>query len=286
MARDSLTVALINDVFFQPDGDVRLRTRLTEARARGAELAVLPELPLDPWVPATRGKRRVAGRGGSRRSEDEPHSEEPVGPRHRRLARAAGDVGIGIVGGAIVRDRATGARHNTALVFDDKGRLVTAYRKLHLPEEPGFWETSHYVAGDRVPEVVRAFGLPVGLQICSDANRPELSHLLGAAGAEAILVPRGTEAGTWDRWKLVLRANAITSTTYVLSVSRQDRLEIPLGGPSVAIDPHGRVLAESLDPVLVVTLSRAVVKEARRAYPGYLPVRAALYAKGWRRLSS
>jgi len=134
--------------------------------------------------------------------------------------------------------------------------------------------------------VIRAFGMPIGLQICSDANRPEGSHLLGAVGAEAILVPRATEVGSWERWKLVLRANAVTSTAYVLSVNRRDPIAIPLGGPSVAIDPHGRVVTESLDPMVVVTLSRVVVEEARRVYPGYMPVRAGLYAEAWRKLSS
>jgi N-carbamoylputrescine amidase len=269
----TLTVALIGDVFFGADGEARLHARLAEAASRGADLAVLPELPLDPWVPATRDVR-------------EEDAEPPGGPRASIQGLAARAAGIGLVGGAIIRDPTSGLRHNTALLFDARGTLIAAYQKMHLPEEPGFWETSHYVAGDRTPEVVRAFGMPIGLQICSDANRPEVSHVLGAAGAEIVLVPRATEAGTWNRWKLVLTANAITSTTYVLSVNRRDRLEVPLGGPSVAIDPHGRVIAESLDSVVTVTLSGAVVAEARRAYPGYLPVRTALYARGWRSLAS
>lgn len=273
MAADSLIVALVSDVFFEGDGERRLRARLADATSRGAELAVLPELPLNPWAPATKDVR----------DED---AELADGPRHQLLARAARDVGIGVVGGAIVRDPVTGRRHNTALVFEATGRLTASYRKLHLPEEPGFWETSHYAPGDRPPEVICAFGMPIGIQICSDANRPEGCHLLGAMGAEVILVPRATEGRTWERWKLVLRANAVTSTVYVLSVNRRDDLEIPLGGPSVAIDPHGRVIAESLDPIMTVTLSRRVVDEARRTYPGYMPVPAALYAEAWRRLSS
>ncbi len=272
MNAGSLTVALISEAFFDRDGEERLRTRLAEAKARGADLAVLPELPLDPWVPATK-------------KASDADAEAPEGRRHQVLSRAARATGLGVVGGAIIRDPTTRDRHNTALVFDAHGHLVTAYRKVHLPEEDGFWETSHYVPGDWPPEVIHAFGLPIGLQICSDANRPEGSHLLGAMGAEAILLPRATEPGSWERWKVVLRANAVTSTAYVLSVNRRDPIAIPLGGPSVVIDPHGRVVAESLDPMVVVTLSRTVVDEARRVYPGYMPVRAALYADAWRRWS-
>lgn len=273
MTTETLTIALIGEVFFDGDAEARLRARLAEAKSRGAELAVLPELPLDAWVPATKAVR----------DED---AEAPEGPRHATLSRAAREAAVGVVGGAIVRDPATGLRHNTALVFDARGTFVAAYRKAHLPEEEGFWETSHYVAGDRPPDVIRAFGVPLGVQICSDANRPEGSHVLGAMGAEAILVPRATEAGSWERWKLVLRANAVTSTAYVLSVNRRDPIAIPLGGPSIAIDPHGGIVAESPDPMVVVTLSGAVVEEARRVYPGYVPVRAGLYARAWQTLSS
>jgi N-carbamoylputrescine amidase len=273
-SHNTLTVALVSDVFFGPDGDVRLRVRLSEAASRGAELAVLPELPLDAWVPATRTVR----------DED---AERPEGPRHQRLASAARTAGIGVIGGAIVRDPATGTRHNTALVFDRRGVLLGAYRKLHLPSEDGFWETDHYVPGDQPPAVIRGLGMPIGVQICSDVNRPEGSHLLGGMGAEAIFVPRATETGTWARWKLVLCANAVTSAAYVLSVNRPEPgLRIPLGGPSVAIDPHGGVVAESLEPVILVPLSSGEVAAARRAYPGYLPVRAGLYAEAWRKLPS
>jgi N-carbamoylputrescine amidase len=271
MPTETLTVALIGETFFERGGEARLRERLAEAAARGAALAVLPELPLDPWVPATKDVR----------DED---AEAPEGRRHAMLSRAARDAGIGVLGGAIVRDPATGLRHDTALVFDERGSLAGAYRKVHLPEENGFWETSHYAPGDRLPEVIRAFELPLGVQICSDANRPEGSHVLGAMGAEAILVPRATEAGSWERWKMVLRANAVTSTAYVVSVNRRDPIAIPLGGPSIAIDPHGVVVAESLDPMVVVTLYRSVVEEARRVYPGYVPVPARLYAEAWGRM--
>jgi predicted amidohydrolase len=264
-----LTVALISDVFFDADGERRLRARLAEARAAGADLAILPEIPLNPWSPAT----------AEARDED---AEAPGGPRHQALSRAGREAGIGVVGGAIVRDAVDGLRRNTALVFDARGDLVANYAKLHLPEEPGFWETSHYVPGERPARVVDAFGMPVGVQICSDVNRPEGSHILAAKGAEAILAPRATEQLTYERWRVVFRANALTSCAYVLSVNRpRPEGGVPLGGPSVAVAPDGSVLLETTDAMVVVRLERAVVGAARRQYPGYLPVRARLYADAW-----
>lgn len=270
----TLTVALVRDTFAEPEGPDRLDRHLREALARGAQLAVLPELPLNPWSPAFETSR----------GED---AEPPEGARHQILSRAARTTGIGIVGGAIVADPASRRRHNTALVFDARGTLVSSYRKTHLPEEEGFWETRHYEPGDALPAVVDAFGLRLGLQICSDINRPEGSLILGASGAEAIVNPRATEAATFDRWKTVMVANALTSGAYVLSVPRpRAEFGVPLGGPSFAVAPTGAVLAETTETLAIVRVDREVVEQARRRYPGYLASRADLYADGWRRLQA
>jgi N-carbamoylputrescine amidase len=263
-----LNVALLSEVFWQPDGEVRLKQRLEEAAQRGADLVVLPELPLNAWRPAT--KDRV---------EDDA---EPVGGRRTMLqVEAAREAGVGLIGGIIHRAE-DGRRTNRALVVDRSGALVATYDKLHLPEEPGFWETSHYQAGEEPPRRIDAFGLPLGVQICSDINRPEGSLLLGAQGAVAVLAPRATEERTYQRWKIVFRAIALTGCLYVLSVNRPDPEQgVQMGGPSVAVDPNGDVLLETTDRLALVTLDADAVRASRKEYPGYLPVRAALYAHAW-----
>jgi predicted amidohydrolase len=267
-ADGKLTVALVSEVFWEPDGAVRLKQRLAEAAERGADVAVLPEIPLNPWSPATQ--------------EALDDDAEPMGgPRTRAQAEAAAEAGIGLVGGIIHRAE-DGRRTSRALVFDARGEVRATYEKLHLPEEPGFWETSHYEPGTAAPGRIDAFGVPVGVQICSDNNRPEGTHLLGARGVVAMLNPRATEERTFQRWKIVWRANALTSCCYVLSVNRPyPENDVLLGGPSVAVDPSGAVILETTDRLALVTVDAAVVAEARRAYPGYLPVRAAVYAEAW-----
>jgi predicted amidohydrolase len=271
---ERMNVALISEVFADDTGPERLVDALRDAASRGAHLALLPELPLNRWSPA----------------DQQPHdhdAEPPDGPRHQALATAARTAGIGVIGGAIVRDTATGARHNTALVFAADGTLVATYRKVHLPEEEGFWETRHYEPGDTLSPIVRAFDVPIGLQICSDANRPEGCHLLGAMGAHAILNPRATEAATYARWRTVLLANALTSGAYVLSVNRpRPELGVGLGGPSFAAAPTGEVLAETTDAIAIVSIDPRVVQEARSRYPGYLATRADLYTDGWRQVAT
>jgi len=266
---DKLTVALISEVFHEADGPARLIDRVAEAAGRGADLAVLPEIPLNPWRPATR-------------TAVEEDAETEGGQRTQAMAEAARQARIGLVGGIIHLEPSTGRRTSRALAFDASGEVVARYEKLHLPEEPGFWETSHYEPGTEAPSRIDAFGVPVGIQICSDNNRPEGTHLLGAEGAMAAIIPRASEERTYQRWKLVFRANALTSCLYVLSVNRPAPEEgVLIGGPSVAVDPGGNVVLETTDIIGLVTLDAAVVHKARADYPGYLPVRAALYADAW-----
>jgi predicted amidohydrolase len=269
-----LTVALISEVFWQPDGIGRLRQRLDEAARRGADLAVLPEIPLNPWSPATKEQR-------------DDDAEPMGGPRMKAQSEAAAEAGIGLLGGIIHRDAATSRRTSRALVFDRSGELVATYEKLHLPDEPGFWEPSHYEPGTDAPRRIDTFGLPVGVQLCSDTNRPEGTHLLAAQGAMAVLVPRASEEATYQRWKIVFRANALTSCCYVMSVNRPDPEQgVLIGGPSVAIDPGGNVMVETTDAVALVTLDARAVTNARTGYPGYLPIRAGLYADAWREVAA
>ena len=263
-----LTVALISEVFWEPDGAARLRQRLGEAADRGADLAVLPELPLNRWSPSTKEPR----------DED---AEAMDGERGTAQAGAAAEAGIGLVGGIIHRD-AGGRRTSRALVFDSEGKLVATYEKLHLPEEEGFWETSHYEPGTEAAKRIDNFGVPIGIQLCSDSNRPEGTHLLGAQGVVATINPRASEERTYQRWKTVWRANALTSCCYVLSVNRPHPEDgVLIGGPSVAIDPNGNAIVETTDTLALVTLDAKVVADARAAYPGQLPVRARLYADAW-----
>ena len=272
-ADGKLTVALISEVFWEADGAQRLKQRLAEAAERGADVAVLPEIPLNPWRPATREPR-------------DDDAEPMDGPRARAQGEAAAEAGIGLVGG-IIHVAEDGRRTSRALVFDRQGAIQATYEKLHLPEEPGFWETSHYEPGTEAPRRIDGFGLPIGVQICSDNNRPEGTHLLGAQGAMAVFVPRASEEKTYQRWKTVFRSNALTGCLYVLSVNRPHPEEgVLIGGPSVAFDPSGDLLAETTDRLALVTLDAKVVTDARRAYPGYLPVRARLYADAWTEIAA
>lgn len=264
-----MTVAMVSQVFFGKGVAEQLGAALRAARSQGADLVLLPELPLNAWSPAS---KRV-------RAED---AEATAGPRQQIMAEQARKAGVALLGGAILRDELSGARYNTALLYSAQGELLHSYRKVHLPEEEGFWESSHYEPGEQAAERFDGLGLPLGLQICSDINRPAGCQILGASGAALILAPRATEAATYARWRIVLASNAMTSCAYLLSVNRPSPEQgVALGGPCVAIDPKGEFLAESEDPMVCVEIRQEEVAMARGRYPGYLAEYPQLYAQGW-----
>ena len=208
MPSDLFTVALVTDAFPTDDAIPRLLDRLRAARELGAQLAVLPELPLNPWVPLARHPSHA-------------DAEHPGGPRHRALADAARATGLPVLGGAIVRDPATGRRHNTALLLGADGDPLLRYRKIHLPDEEGYWEAHHYEPGDRLHAPARLAGWGIGVQICSDVNRPQGCNALAALGAEVVLAPardarrRRTRGGVSS-----CARTAVTSCAFVVSVNR------------------------------------------------------------------
>ncbi len=269
---DRVLVALLTDVFLTDSDYSRLRECLSKAKDSGAVLAVLPELPLNPWSPATR-------------DSVEKDAESSGGPRHQILSKVASEVGIAVLGGAIVVDSKTGKRYNTALFYDRNGQLMNQYRKVHLPEEEGYWETSHYVPGTDPPKIISMPEITLGVQICSDINRPQGSQILRAQGAELLLVPRATPSETYKRWKLILRANAIMSESYLISVNRPfSEFGVDIGGPSIAIAPDGEVLFEGNDPLAVVEIDAKRLENTVTQYPGYLPRMVDLYARSWSEL--
>lgn len=268
MTKAPLTLALIQDVFPNPADHPRLHEHLAEAKAAGADLAILPELPLDPWYPAERTSKPE-------------HAEGKEGPRHRALAEAARQEGIGVLGGVLFQEE-EGRRFNRALLFDASGALLGHYDKAHLPAEEGFWEGDHYEASSIPPRPIEFGRWPLGLQICSDANRPIGAYLLAAAGAACVINPRATEAATFHRWRKVLQANALVSGLYVVSVNRsRSELGVNFGGPAVVYAPDGEVVTESEETVTLVDLDPAQIEKARQGYPGYLKWNRKLYTDGW-----
>ncbi|MXZ16992.1 MAG: carbon-nitrogen hydrolase family protein [Rhodothermaceae bacterium] len=262
---DSLTLALISEVFSTED---ELVSCLKAARSQGADLAVLPELPLNEWSPATK-KARL---------ED---AESSGGWREIIQCNAARRAEIAVLGG-VIRVTRDGRRINLALLISAQGAIIDSSAKHVLPDEEGFWECDHYEPVADPPQVIEFMGAKVGIQICSDANRPTAAQLLAAQGAHVILAPRATSISSWKRWRLAYRAMALTASAWVVSVCRpRPEFGVEMGGPSLVVDPMGEVVLETTERIATVVLDRRAVEDARQSYPGYLAWPAKAYVTGW-----
>ena len=223
---------------------------------RGADLAVLPELPLNPWRPASKDAH-------------DDDAEPMDGRRATAQADAAREAGIGLVGGIIHRAD-DGRRTSRALIFDAAGNLKATYDKLHLPEEPGFWETSHYEPGTEAPRRIDAFGVPIGVQICSD-NQPAggdaPARSPGRDGVDGSAGQRGEDLPALEADLPLERADGLPL--------RPQRQPAAPGRGRADRRPERRLRSRTASccsrrPTrsALVTLDAATVTDARRAYPG------------------
>ncbi len=264
----SLSVSLIREVFC---AEHDLISCLEAARSQGAELAVLPELPLNVWSPAT----KIA------KEED----AEPPGGRREIIQRsAARKAEIAVLGG-VIRNMEDGRRTNLAFLISPQGDITGSSAKHVLPDEEGFWECDHYDASEEPPSVFTYKGAKLGIQICSDANRPTAAQLLAARGAEIILAPRATSPSSWKQWRLAYQSMALTTSAWVVSVGRpRPEFGVDMGGPSLVVNPMGEVVLETTEQIVTGELDLQAVTEARQSYPGYLAWPANVYAAGWQNI--
>ena len=245
-----------------------------EAAGRGAALVCLPELFRSPYF----CQREDAACFDL--------AEEIPGPTTLALSEAARRHGVVIVASLFER-RAPGLAHNTAAVIDADGSLAGIYRKMHIPDDPGYYEKFYFTPGDLGFGAVDTRAGRIGVLVCWDQWFPEAARLTALAGAELILYPtaigwhpaeKNTEgAAQRDAWRIVQRGHAIANGVYVAAVNRvgHERPEpgapgIEFWGTSFCCDPQGVVLAEAgtdAEETLVVEIDRARLEQVRRNWP-------------------
>lgn len=213
------------------------RQYLQEAQAQGARLVILPEM----FMAAPTGERPPAA------------AAEPLdGPFVQALGRAAQDSGLFVVCGVWERSEDPDRPFNTAVVIDAGGRVVAAYRKLHLFDALNVRESDKMLPGADRPPVWEMEGLRVGVSICYDLRFPELFRDLSERGAGLLVLPSAWYAGTLkeDHWLTLLRARAIENTAYVAGANQVGG---PFCGRSAAFDPFGVLLADAGETPGLVT---------------------------------
>ena len=249
------------------------------AAGNGAELVVLPELFRFQYF-------------CQREDHDLFELAEPIpGPTTERLAEAARAGHIAILAPVFER-RASGLYHNSAAAIDPDGRIVGIYRKMHIPDDPLYFEKFYFTPGDLGFRAFPLGGLRVAPLICWDQWYPEAARITALLGADLLVYPTAigwhpgekTEFGEAQRdaWRTIQRAHAIANGVYVAVANRVglehgdvrgDRVDgagIEFWGGSFIADPFGEVLAELTAPnedLLLVDIDRELIERTRRHWP-------------------
>jgi N-carbamoylputrescine amidase len=260
------------------DRDTNLAASLTgirDAARHGAQLVLLQELHTGIYFCQTEDTRRF------------DQSESIPGPTTDALARIAKELAVVIVGSVFER-RAPGVHHNTAVVLDADGTLKGLYRKMHIPDDPGYCEKFYFTPGDQgfLP-IATSLGM-LGVMVCWDQWYPEAARLMALHGAEILLYP--TAIG-WDprddnleknrqreAWITIQRANAIANGLPLITCNRTGFEPDPSGhspgiqfwGSSFIAGPQGEILAQaSVDKpeILVANINRQRSEDIRRIWP-------------------
>jgi len=207
-------------------------------------------------------------------------------PTVRQLSKLAAELEIVIIAG-LFEKRASALYHNTAIVLDADGRYLGKYRKMHIPDDPGYYEKFYFTPGDLGYKVFRTRHAKVGVLICWDQWFPEAARLLALRGAEVILIPTAigykqseglpfTKYGYHDTWQVVQRGHAIANACFVAAVNRVGFEESPAGnegidfwGQSFLSDPYGRVVARASaerEEIVVAPVDLALMEEIRAGW--------------------
>ena len=210
---------------------------------------------------------------------------EPVpGPTTECISALARELEIAIVG-AIFERRTAGVYHNTAVVFDADGSLAGIYRKMHIPDDPLYFEKYYFTPGDLGFRCFDTRYARIAPLVCWDQWYPEAARLAALAGAQVLFYPTAigwhpSEKAQYgvaqhDAWRTIQRSHAIANGVYVAAVNRVG-YEGPPGqglefwGASFVADPFGQVLAEAShdqEDTLIVECDPARIEEVRRNWP-------------------
>ncbi len=256
----------------------RAADMIRDAANQGAQLVATQELFDAPYFP---------------QEENEAGFEfaEPIpGPRTDFLGNLAKELGIYLTGSCFER-RAAGLYHNTSVMIDPAGKIISRYRKMHIPDDPGFYEKFYFTPGDADGWPTQdlqlsgteknAAAVRTGMLTCWDQWYPEAARIMALQGAQILCYPT---AIAWhadetddekkrqhDAWITVQRSHAITNATFVCAINRTGtERDLTFWGSSFIAAPGGDILAQApvdSDAVLVADCDLSLIEKNRQGWP-------------------
>lgn len=251
-----------------------LKESIKEAAINGAELVVLQELHNSLYFCQVE-------------STDNFDLAEPIpGPSTEFFGNVAKECGVVLVTSLFER-RAAGLYHNTAVVFDKDGSIAGKYRKMHIPDDPAYYEKFYFTPGDLGFHPIQTSIGKLGVMVCWDQWYPEGARLMALQGAELLIYPTaiGWESTDTDEekqrqmtaWQTVQRGHAVANGIPVVAVNRSGHEVDPSGqtngidfwGHSFVAGPQGEMLAEAgIEPTtLIVDVDMKRSENVRRWWP-------------------
>ncbi|MEM9917221.1 MAG: carbon-nitrogen hydrolase [Bacteroidota bacterium] len=248
---------------------------IAECARRGAQLVVLQELHCSLYFCQAEevGQFDLA---------------EPIpGAATDRFAKVAKEHQLVLVG-SFFEKRAPGIYHNTAVVFEKDGRIAGTYRKMHIPDDPAYYEKFYFTPGDLGFQPIQTSVGTLGVLVCWDQWYPEAARLMAMAGAEVLIYPTAIgwestddpaeQRRQFDAWQLSQRGHAVANGLPVVSVNRVGLEEdwtgatggIQFWGQSFVAGPQGELLyqaASDVEEVAVVEVDRKRTEDVRRIWP-------------------
>ena len=242
--------------------------RIGDAAKRGAQIVCLQELFRSQYFCQTEDIELFK------------LAETIPGPTTEALGKVARQKKIVILASLFER-RAAGVYHNTAVVIDADGRIAGKYRKMHIPDDPLYYEKFYFTPGDLGFQTHNTKYGKVGALVCWDQWFPEAARLTALSGAEFILYPTAIgwlpdeneemNEAQHSAWETIQRAHAIANGVYVVVVNRVGREgKLNFWGQSFVADPFGRIIAKASadkEEVLVVDCDLSKIEETRQNWP-------------------
>ena len=218
-------------------------SKIREAAAAGAQIICLPELFRSLYFCNT---------------QDHAHFSmaEPVpGPSTERLSKLAAELNVVLIA-SLFEKRAEGLYHNTTAVIDADGTYLGKYRKMHIPDDPGYYEKFYFTPGDLGYRVFATRLGKVGVLICWDQWYPEASRIIALKGAELLFYPTAigwaetqneeTNRTQYEAWQLIQRSHAVANGIPVISVNRTGvEAGMRFWGGSFVADAFGSLLCQA-----------------------------------------
>ncbi|WP_444997297.1 carbon-nitrogen hydrolase [Aliikangiella sp. IMCC44359] len=214
-------------------------------------------------------------------------AETIPGPSTECFGQLAKELGVVIVT-SLFEKRAVGLYHNTAVALDRDGSIAGTYRKMHIPDDPGFYEKFYFTPGDLGFEIIETSIGKLGVLVCWDQWFPEAARLMAMAGAEILIFPtaigwdprddKAEQQRQLDAWQIAQRGHAVANGLAVLSCNRVGHENDPSGvlpginfwGNSFICGPQGEILAQANaneDEILMAELDMNRSEEVRRIWP-------------------